>query len=153
MRKPRNQKVEYYFFSIKRKLFFFSEEWKQRCAQLHSGTQVCLTDHIHYDSNPPTFPLYHWDHFSNSAKLFLQVRMHLELFSKINHVWCWVARLEWISRHATLTIVHKPLRVIHTANYLSKAQAVFSWPVGLQILSREMVTSSAQILCKAYASS
>lgn len=52
-----------------------------------------------------------------------------------------------------LATVHKPLQVIHTANHLSKVWAVFSWPIELGILSREMVTSSAQILCKAYASS
>lgn len=49
----------------------------------------------------------------------------------------------------------KTLRVIHVSNYFSKVRAVFSSgpQTGLQIVSREMLTSSAQILCKAYASS
>jgi len=51
--------------------------------------------------------------------------------------------------------VDKTLRVIHVLNYFSKVRAAFSPgpETGLQIVSREMVTSSAQILRKVYASS
>lgn len=60
---------------------------------------------------------------------------------------CWLAQ---VSRHTTAITVAKTERITNLSNYFSRARAVFSSgpQKGVQTVSWEMVTSSAQTLHK-----